>query len=294
MHDVASGNLVNENLMQLYQMIRALKVNGAKNVTAVVPYLPYSRQDKPTTFKREATIAKLAADFFVEAGANGILTYHPHSESIRGFYEPRMRYTALNGLDLFLDIAGRIKGNNRMDDVCVVSTDAGGAKLTIHLAQGLNVDYAIANKFRQKAEQAEMLGIIGKVEGKRVAILADDETVTMTSLNNAAREIHTRYEVAEIHMLISHAKLRPQHVPRLIKAHNEYGLEMIHFTDTVPQTPALTSLPFVTIHRLDGRLARTINRLHYNQSVSELSYNPNGRRVSPKSETFFVGSPASS
>jgi ribose-phosphate pyrophosphokinase len=270
-HELRSGNTVNENLFQLGQMIRTLKVQGAKSITAVMPYHPYSRQDKPSFMKREATLAKFVADFMHMSGASSVLTYHPHSEGIRGFYEPSMRFTALNGLDLFIDITNKFCG---LSDVACVSTDAGAAKFTIHYARALRVDYAVGNKFRPKQEKTDILGIIGNVEGKRIAILGDDETVSFTSLMNAAAELHDRYKVEEIYMLVSHNKIRPENVGKIVKSREQYGLQELHVTDTVPQQDDVLDLPFVTVHSLGERFARTINRLHYNQSVSGLFYKP--------------------
>jgi len=270
-HELTSGNVVNDNLLQLMQMVRTLKVHGAKNVTAVMPYHAYARQDKPSFMMREATLAKLTADLLIASGVDNVMTYHPHSECLGGFYEPHARFTGLNGLDLFIGIAESFKG---LEDVSCVSTDAGGAKFALHFARALDVDYAIANKYKPSDRKAEMLGIIGNLEGKRIALIGDDETVTVTSLSNAAKELHGQYGIQEIHFLISHNKVRPEYVHRLQEAHDQFGLRTMHVTDTVPQLPAMLELPFVTVHSLAERFARTINRLHYNQSTSELFYRP--------------------
>lgn len=270
-HELTSGNVVNDNLLQLMQMVRTLKVHGAKNVTAVMPYHAYARQDKPSFMMREATLAKLTADLLIASGVDNVMTYHPHSECLGGFYEPHARFTGLNGLDLFIGIAESFKG---LEDVSCISTDAGGAKFALHFARALDVDYAIANKYKSSDRKAEMLGIIGNLEGKRIALIGDDETVTVTSLSNAAKELHGQYGIQEIHFLISHNKVRPEYVHRLQEAHDQFGLRTMHVTDTVPQLPAMLELPFVTVHSLAERFARTINRLHYNQSTSELFYRP--------------------
>lgn len=270
-HELISGNVVNDNFMQLLQMIRTLKVHGAKTITAVTPYSPYSRQDKPTFLKREATLAKLAADLLITAGVDGVILYHPHTEGLRGFYEPQVKFTALNGLDLFISITDKLKG---LEDVVCVSTDAGGAKFTIHYSDALNVDYAIGNKFRPKQEKTEMLGIIGNLQKKKIALIGDDESVTVTSLSGAVKELHERYNLDETHVLVSHNKIRPQHLYKLVEAHEKYGLKKLHVTDTVPQKGEILNLTFIETHPLARRFAETINKLHYNQSVSALFYTP--------------------
>ena len=270
-HELKTGNTVNENLMRLLQMIWTLKVHGAKNVTAVIPYHPYARQDKPTFMMREGTLAKFVADMIVGAGANDVITYHPHTEGIRGFYEPRARLNSLNGLDLFLEIAEPYR--KRSDVVCV-SPDAGGAKFNIHFANALGVEYAISNKYRTSDRSTDLIGIIGNVEDKSIAIIGDDETVTFGTLRDTAKALHQRYEIPEIQIMISHNKIRQESVPELLRAHEEFGVTIVHTTDSIAQRREVLELPFVRVHSIAKRIALTINRLHYNQSKSEIFYKP--------------------
>jgi len=271
-HELHSGNTVNENFMQLYQTVYTLRSHGARTVTAVIPYHPYSRQDKPTAWEREGTLSKLVAHSLTEAGARGIITYHPHAASIGGFYEPQVRFTAINGLDLFLGLASEHKGK---EDVVCVSTDVGGAKFTLHFAEGLGVEAAIANKVRKKSDESKSYGIIGNLEGKRVALLADDETVTFGSLYDVAKELHDFYRIPEIQIFVSHLKIREKYLEKIIEAHEKFGVTVVHTTDTVPQTERVLSLNFLKVHSVANRLALVINRLHYNLSTSKVSYRPN-------------------
>ncbi len=265
-HEFTTPNTVNENIQQLLQVIRTLRAHRAKTITVVTPYCPYSRQDKPTFLKREATLASLFADQLRIAGANAHLTYHPHALSLHGFYEPYMMLVALSGLDLFIEIFQSFKGLN---DVVAVSTDAGGAKFTVHYSDAMDIPYAIANKFRPGKDKANLLGIIGNVQDKKIAIITDDETVTGTSIFNAAIWLHA-HGIHEIYVAVSHIKLHEQYIPRLISLHREYGLKQLHTTDSIPQISLISQLEFVKIHSLASRFAATINRLHYNQSVSDL------------------------
>jgi phosphoribosylpyrophosphate synthetase len=84
--------------------------------------------------------------------------------------------------------------------------------------------------------------------------------------------LHTQYEVEKIYVAVSHMKMQPEFIPALVEAHEKYGLVELHVTDTVPQIPDLVDLPFVTVHSLARRFAATINRLHYNRSVSDLFF----------------------
>ena len=265
-HEHLTPNTVNENIQQLLQVIRTLRAHRARSINVVTPYCPYSRQDKPSFLAREATLASLFADQLKTAGAHTHVTYHPHALSLYGFYEPEMMLVALSGLDLFIDIFSSFKG---LDNVVAVSTDAGGAKFTVHFSDAMDIPYAIANKFRPGKDRANLLGIIGDVRNKRVAIITDDETVTGSSIINATRWLHSN-GVDEIYAGVSHMKLREEYIPGLIELHEEFGLKEFHTTDSIPQIPAILHLEFVKVHSLARRIASTINHLHYNQSVSEL------------------------
>jgi ribose-phosphate pyrophosphokinase len=269
--ELKSGRTENENLVRLLQVIRTLKVNKAKNITVITPYFPYARQDKPTTFKREATLGKLVADMLYVSGADEIIIYHPHSESIRGFFEPKMRVTVINGLDLFKEIFQKFSGNN---EVFAISPDAGGAKAAVHLAKAIKVSYAIGNKFRPEKDKSDALGVIGNLKGKKIALLSDDESSTFSTLYNVTERLYKDHDIKEIYGALSHMKLRQKHIPLLIEAHEKLGLKELHITDSVPQTEDILNLPFIKVHSLAEPIALAINSMHYNQSVSSIFYMP--------------------
>jgi phosphoribosylpyrophosphate synthetase len=93
--------------------------------------------------------------------------------------------------------------------------------------------------------------------------------VTGSSIINAVRWLHNN-GVEETHVAISHLKIREEFVPALLDAHHHFGLKVLHATDTIPQLPSILNLPFIRIHSLARRFASTINRMHYNQSISTL------------------------
>lgn len=268
-HENVSGNTVNENIQQLLQVIRTLRSHRAKSITVVTPYAPYSRQDKPTFMQRETTLASLFVDQLKVSGADIHLVYHPHTLSLYGFYEPEMMLIALSGLDLFIEMFEDKKG---LKNVIAVSTDAGGAKFTVHFSEAMDIPHAIANKFRK--EKANLLGIIGDLEGKKIAIITDDETVTGSSMINTAKSLHVNYGVEKIYAAISHLKIKKEYLPKLVETHEKFGLAEVHVTDTIPQIPELFEQDFIVMHPLARRFAATISRLHYNQSVRELFYKP--------------------
>jgi len=266
-HENITGNSVNENIQQLLQVIRTLRAHRAKTITVVTPYSPYSRQDKPTFMQREATLARLFVDQLKTSGSNIHLTYHPHALSLYGLYEPEMFLVAISGIDLFIEMF-RDKMNQK--DTVAVSTDSGGAKFTIHYSEAMGISHAIVNKFRTEKDKSQMLGIIGDLEGKTRAIITDDETVTGTSFVSVVKSLYSKHNIKEIYAAISHMKIRINHLPKIIEAHEKFGLKELHITDTIPQLPEVIALDFVKVHSLSKRFASTINRLHYNQSISEV------------------------
>ncbi|KYK38106.1 MAG: hypothetical protein AYK18_07980 [Theionarchaea archaeon DG-70] len=270
-HENISGNTVNENIQQLLQVLRTLKSHRVKNMTVVVPYCPYARQDKPTFLKRESSHAKFFADQIRISGANIILTYHPHTYALHGFYEPGINLIALSGLDLFIEISK----NKEIDknNVVAVSTDVGGGQYVVNFAKAIGISYAIANKYRTHKGVGHT-GIIGALRKKTTAIIIDDETVTGSSVMSTIDLLNKKYSIKYIYVLISHMKLRSEFMDLFINAHKEYGLKELHTTDSVPQNPSILKHDFVIVHSLATKFARTINRLHYNQSVSELFYSP--------------------
>ncbi|MCK5072744.1 MAG: ribose-phosphate pyrophosphokinase [Bacteriovoracaceae bacterium] len=265
-HENLSGNSVNENIQQLLQVVRTIKAHRAQTITVLTPYSPYSRQDKPTFMKREAALASLFADQLKIAGADVYLTYHAHTIGLCGFYEPEIKFVALSGLYLFLKIFEKFKERR---DVAVISTDAGGAKFAIRLSEILKITYAISSKFRRKKDDSNLIGIIGDLEDKKIAIITDDETVTGKSILNTVKSIYEDHGIKETYVAVSHLKVRKEYFDGFVEAFEKYGLKELHITDTIPQIPELLKLDFVKMHSITGIMASTINRLHFNRSITE-------------------------
>ena len=266
-HESISGRTVNENLMELYQMLRTLKVHRAKTVTAVLPYLAYSRQDKPTFLEREASLSKLNADLMIASGANGVLSYHLHTEGVRGFFEPHAHVVPLTGLDLFLDIFSEFQGKS---DIVAVSPDAGGLKFVLKFSEMMDLGHAVMNKYRYTKDSSSLLGVVGALDGKKKAVILDDETVTGSSLINAGRALKDNYSIDEIHAAVSHLKITKNRISSIIDANKNGYLTTLNVTDSIPQPDYIKDLPFVKIYGLSKRIATVINMLHYNQSVKAL------------------------
>lgn len=265
-----SGRSVDQNYMALLIAARAFKEYGANHVTAVLPYLAYARQDKPTTFAREPTTAKLMAELTIEAGVDCVVTWDPHTWQLRGFYGSLLVYM-LESLTLFIQEFERFRGRS---DVIAVSPDAGASKFVTHFGRALGLDCAIGSKYRPKPEVAEMTDIIGYFKGKKVAIILDDMISSGGTMAALIEKLVKDHKIEEIYIGVSHNLCLNAAYDRLVKLHEAYNVKEVIVTDSIPQIKKFRDLPFLKVRSLADAMARTINRIHYNRSVSEVFYRP--------------------
>jgi ribose-phosphate pyrophosphokinase len=268
LYDPAGAATVNQNYMAFLIAVRAFREHGASHVSAVLPYLAYSRQDKPTKFKREATAAKLMADLCLEAGMDGLITWAPHSRQIHGFYG-RNPIHLLDPLNMFLDVFGEFRSRQ---DVIVVAPDAGAAKLATHVCRELDISCALASKVRPRPEEVEITDVIGDFRGKKTAVILDDMINTAGTVYHLCVKLVKEKGVESIHLGAGHNLCRPEAFERISALHERFGLARFITTDSIQQTEQFQSLPFFSVRCLDGILSGTINRVHYGRSVSELFY----------------------
>lgn len=268
--DPTSDRSIDQNYMAFLVAVRAFKEHGAANVTGVLPYLAYARQDKPTKFTREATTARLMADLSISAGMDRLIVWDPHCDQVKGFYGG-MPVSTLESLSLFLEEFSRFQGR---DDVIAVAPDAGASKFVTHFGRGLGVKCAIASKYRPKPEEATISEIIGDLEGKKIAIVLDDMISNGGTMHGLCSKLAKEKGIEEIYLGVSHNLCVGQARERLSDLHKNYGLKQVVVTNSIPQTEEFEDVPFVTVRCLSDTLARTINRIHYNRSVSEVFYKP--------------------
>lgn len=266
LHNPAREEPVDQNLMGLLVAGRTLREWGARHITAVLPYLAYARQDKPTRFQREPTTAKLVADLLLTAGIERVVAWHPHSALLRGFF-PRESLVALEPLGLFLE---RYRDLDGRDDVVVVAPDAGAAGLASYFALALNVRHAIALKRRPAPGEAEISEVLGDLRGAKTVIILDDMIASGGTLHALVRRLAERWDVAEILVGVSHNLCLAPAYERLDDLHRNYRLREVLVTDSVPQTKEFRALPFLREESLTERLARAINALHYEQPLAGL------------------------
>ena len=201
---------VNDSLMELLVMIDACKRASAGRITAVVPYFGYARQDRKAK-SRNPISAKLVANMITAAGADRVLTMDLHADQIQGFFD--IPVDNLRGNPVFVDYYAKKFGEN-CENMVVVSPDVGSVARARIFAQKLHMSLAIVDKRRQKANQSEVMNVIGDVAGKD-CIIFDDMVDTAGSLCNAAKAIVEVGGARSVYACASHALLNGPAIERL-------------------------------------------------------------------------------
>jgi len=217
---------VNDNLMEMLIMVDACKRASASRITVVMPYFGYARQDRKSK-SRDPISAKLVANLITSAGADRVLTMDLHAFQIQGFFD--IPVDNLLGTPLFTDYYVKKFGANNMTDVVVVSPDIGSVARNRAFALKLGLNLAIVDKRRERANQAEVMNIIGNVEGKRI-ILFDDMVDTAGSLCGAANALINMAGAKDVYACASHGVLSGNAIENI---ENSMVTEVL-FTDTIP------------------------------------------------------------
>ncbi|MCL0060851.1 ribose-phosphate pyrophosphokinase [Dehalococcoidia bacterium] len=248
---------VNKSLMELLIMIDAAKRASADRVTAVIPYYGYARTDKKDQ-PRVPITARLVADLITVAGASRVLTIDLHAGQIQGFFNiPVDELTALY-------ILSRHFEEKQLDDLVVVATDIGISKRARDMAARLNTPLAIIEKRRLgNTDEAEMLTVIGDVEGRH-ALLVDDEIDTGSSITSAALTL-SKHGAKEIYACCTHAILSGPAVERIANS----PLKEMVVTDSIP-VPESKQIDRITVLSLAALIGEAIHRIHANLSIGAM------------------------
>ena len=251
---------VNDNLMELLIMIDAMKRASAGRITAVIPYFGYARQDRKTK-PRDPISAKLVATLNTRAGADRVLTMDLHANQIQGFFD--IPVDNLLGSPLFVDYFTQRFGNDT-ENTMVVSPDVGSVARARAFAQKLHMNMAIVDKRRQKANQSEVMSIIGDVTGKRV-ILLDDMVDTAGSLCGAAKALVEIGGATEVYACASHGVLSGPAIQRI----EESVIKEVLFLDTIPAKEGVKcdKIKYLSAAPM---LADAISFIYHEDSVSRL------------------------
>jgi ribose-phosphate pyrophosphokinase len=249
---------VDKNLMELLLMIQAAKLASAKRITAVIPWFPYSRQDRKAK-PREPISARLVADRLQLAGADRVLTMDLHAGQIQGFFTiPVDHMTSLPLFSRhFRDLGLHGEG------VVSVAPDAGRAKHAVRFAEMIEADFAIMHKTRPAHDVVAVTEVAGKVSDK-ICIVGDDITTTGGTLIAGAAALR-EHGAREVWVYVTHALLSADGLEKLGGA----GLDGIVVTDTVPIDP-ITRPPNMTVLSVAPLLAETIMNVFADDSVSAI------------------------
>ncbi len=249
----------NDNLMELLTLIDALRRASAGRITAVIPYFGYARQDRRPRSARVPITAKLVADMISEAGAHRVLTVDLHAEQIQGFFSVPVDNVYASPL-LLSDI-----WKQKYPNLIVVSPDVGGVVRARAVAKRLDdADLAIIDKRRPRANEAEVMHIIGNVEGK-TCIIVDDLVDTAGTLAQAAKALKDRGALA-VHAYVTHPVLSGKAPQNLMNSQ----LDTLVVTDTIPLSEPIIATGKVRTLPIAEMLAETIRRVSAEESVSSL------------------------
>lgn len=249
----------NDHLMELLVMIDALKRASAASITAVIPYYGYARQDRKVAPRTPIT-AKLVADLLTAAGANRVVSMDMHAGQIQGFFN--IPFDHLYAAPVMIDHMRSTIGDP--EQVVIVSPDAGGVERARAYSKRLGAALAIVDKRRAKANVAEVMNLIGDVEGKH-AILLDDMIDTAGTLTNAAAALVEKGAV-RVSAYAVHPVLSGPAIERLEKS----VIDEVVVTDTIPlngKAQACAKIKVLSVARLFGE---AIRRIHSADSLSSL------------------------
>ncbi len=247
----------NENLMELLIMIDALKRASAERITAVIPYYGYARQDRKVQPRTPIT-SKLVADLLTAAGAQRVLSVDLHAGQIQGFFN--IPFDHLYAAPLLLEYIRE----NLMNDLVIVSPDAGGTERARAYAKRLDATLAMIDKRRSKPNESEVMNVIGDVKDK-TAIIVDDMVDTAGTLTQAAKALQDR-GAHRIFACITHGVLSGKALERI----NESVLSAVVITNTIHQLEAVLKAPKIKVLSMAPLLGEAIRRISSGDSISSL------------------------
>ncbi len=254
-------NHVNDNLMELLIMIDAMRRASAGRITAVIPYFGYARQDRKAK-SRDPISAKLVANLITAAGADRVLTMDLHAAQIQGFFD--IPVDNLQGGHLFVKHFVNLFGKGN-EDVMVVSPDVGSTARARSFSMKLGVNMAIVDKRRERANQSEVMNIIGDVSGK-TCILLDDIVDTAGSIVGAAKAIKEIGGAKEVYACATHGVLSGPALDRI----NSSCIKEMLLLDTIPYPANRAKCDKIQYLSTASVFAEAIRRIYEEVSISNL------------------------
>ena len=248
----------NDNLMELLLCIDALKRSSAKNITAVIPYFGYARQDRKVV-PRTSISAKLVSNLITKAGADRIVTVDLHAGQIQGFFD--IPVDNLFSTPIF---ARHIKRKIKSKNLICVAPDVGGVERTRALGRKLDVGLAIIDKRRPAPGKSQVMNVIGNVKGK-TCIITDDIIDSGGTIVNAANALIKR-GAKEVYVYVTHGVLSGEAVEKIKKS----KIKNLVVTDTIDNSDKVKKSRNIEVLSISNLLAEAMRRISNSTSVSDL------------------------
>ena len=248
----------NDNLMELLLCIDALKRSSAKNITAVIPYFGYARQDRKVA-PRTSISAKLVSNLITKAGADRIVTVDLHAGQIQGFFD-----IPVDNLFATPIFSRHIKKNIKGKNLICVAPDVGGVERTRALARKLDIGIAIIDKRRPAPGKSQVMNIIGDVKEK-ICVIVDDIIDSGGTIVNAAKALKER-GAKEVYVYITHGVLSGEAVKKIKVS----VIKNLVITDTIDNSSKTRGVKNIEVLPISGLMGEAIKRISNSTSVSDL------------------------
>ena len=248
----------NDNLMELLLCIDALKRSSAKNITAVIPYFGYARQDRKVV-PRTSISAKLVSNLITKAGADRVVTVDLHAGQIQGFFD-----IPVDNLFATPIFARHIKKKIKSKKIICVAPDVGGTERARALGKLLNVGLAIVDKRRPKPGQSQVVNVIGDVKDK-TCVIVDDIIDSGGTIVNAAKALKAR-GAKEVYVYITHGVLSGEAVKKIKNS----VIKNLVITDTINNVEKTKNVKNIEVLPISGLMGEAIKRISNSTSVSDL------------------------
>jgi len=248
----------NDNLMELLLCIDALKRSSAKNITTVIPYFGYARQDRKVV-PRTSISAKLVSNLITKAGADRVVTVDLHAGQIQGFFD-----IPVDNLFATPIFARHIKKKIKSKNLICVAPDVGGVERARALARKLDIGLSIIDKRRPTPGKSQVMNVVGNVSGK-TCIIVDDIIDSGGTIVNAADALIKR-GAKEVRVYITHGVLSGEAVKKIKKS----KIKKLVITDTINNLDKLKNAPNIEVLSISNLLSEAIKRISNSTSVSDL------------------------
>ena len=248
----------NDNLMELLLCIDALKRSSAKNITAVIPYFGYARQDRKVV-PRTSISAKLVSNLITKAGADRVVTVDLHAGQIQGFFD--IPVDNLFSTPIF---ARHIKKKIKSKNLICVAPDVGGVERTRALGRKLDIGLAIIDKRRPSPGKSQVMNVVGNVKGK-TCIITDDIIDSGGTIVNAADALIKR-GAKEVYVYVTHGVLSGEAVEKIKNS----KIKNLVVTDTIDNSDKVKKSRNIEVLSISNLLAEAMKRISNSTSVSDL------------------------